>query len=130
MSILFLGSSSEVVQVSENDARKIMENIIHGPLKRRADIFESKMHDTIIKSTPWGSKSSFILIYWMDLDFIVAGEPIHEGQCLMVKAVINNLVDERGGKVVFGTSMVEIMKVSADANSALFFVNGDGVGNP
>jgi hypothetical protein len=44
--------------------------------------------------------------------------------------IIDNLVDERGWKVVFGTSMVEIMKVSADANSALFFVNGDGVGNP
>jgi hypothetical protein len=66
----------------------------------------------------------------MDLDLIVAGEPIHEGQCLVVGTVIDNLVDERGWKVVFGTSMVEIVKVGADVNSALFFVNGDGVGNP
>jgi hypothetical protein len=44
--------------------------------------------------------------------------------------VIDNLVDERGWEVVFGTSMVEIVKVGADVNSALFFVNGDGVGDP
>jgi hypothetical protein len=123
----FLGSSDEVIQVSENDAIKIMENIIHGPLKHHAYDFDSKRHDMIRKSNPWGSKSSFILICWMDLDLIVAGEPIHEGQCLMDRIVIDNLVDERGWKVVFGTSMVEIAKVGADANSALFFVNMDGI---
>jgi len=71
-----------------------------------------------------------MLICWMDLDFIIAEEPIHEGQYLVTDTVIDNLVDERGWKVVFGTSMVEIMKVGADTNNAIFFVNKDGVGNP
>jgi hypothetical protein len=66
----------------------------------------------------------------MDLDFIIAGEPVHEGQCLVTGTIIENLVDERGWKVVFGTTMVEIVKVGVDANNALFFVNRDGVGNP
>jgi hypothetical protein len=68
----------------------------------------------------------------MDLDLIVCGEPIHEGKCLMAQAsiVIDNLVDERGWKVFFGTTMVEITKVDANVNSALFFVNVDGIGNP
>jgi hypothetical protein len=48
----------------------------------------------------------------------------------MVDTIIDNLVDERGWEVVFGTSMVEITKVCADTNSALFFVNRDGVGDP
>jgi hypothetical protein len=126
----FLGSSSEVIQVSEDDASEIMENISHGPLECHTCILESKRHDTIRKSTPWGSKCGFILICWMDLDLIVARETIHEGQGLMACTVIDNLVDERGWEVVFGTSMIEIMKVSADANSALFFVNRDGVGDP
>jgi hypothetical protein len=56
-----------------------------------------------------------------------AGEPIHEGQFLVANTIINNLVDERGWKVVFWTSMVEIVKVCADANSALVFVNVDWV---
>jgi hypothetical protein len=43
---------------------------------------------------------------------------------------INNLVDERGWEVVFGTSMVEITKVTVDMNSALFFVDEDRVEKP
>jgi hypothetical protein len=125
-----LGSSSEVIQISDNDASKIMENISHGSLKCSTCIIESKRHDTIRKSTPRGSKSDFILICWMDSDLIVVGEPFHEGQNLMVVTLIDNLVDERFWKVVFGTSLVDIVKVGADVNSSLFFVNGDRVGNP
>jgi hypothetical protein len=47
----------------------------------------------------------------MDLDLIVVGEPIHEGQSLIASKVIDNLVDERGWKFIFGTNMVEITKV-------------------
>jgi hypothetical protein len=126
----FLGSSSEVVQVSEDDVREIMENISHGPLECSTCVLESKGHDTIGKSTPWGGKCSFILICWVNLDLIVARETIHEGQSLVACTVIDNLVDERGREVVFGTSMIEIMKVSTNTNSALFFVNEDGVGDP
>jgi hypothetical protein len=78
LSSLF-GSSSEVIQIRKDDVRKIMENIGHGPLKRSTCILESKRHDTIRKGTPRGSKSGFILICWMDLDLIVAREPIHKG---------------------------------------------------
>jgi hypothetical protein len=35
----FLGSSSGIIQVSEDDASKIMENIIHGPLECSTYIF-------------------------------------------------------------------------------------------
>jgi hypothetical protein len=41
----------------------------------------------------------------------------------MVGTIIDNLVDERGWEVFFGTSVVEIMKVCVDTNSSLFFVN-------
>jgi hypothetical protein len=44
--------------------------------------------------------------------------------------IIYYLVDERGWEFVFGTSMVEVMKVCTDANSSLFFVNKDGFGDP
>jgi hypothetical protein len=45
-------------------------------------------------------------------------------------AVVDNLIDERRWKVVFGTCVIEIAKVRADVDSALFFVNGYRVGNP
>jgi hypothetical protein len=130
MLIFFLGTSSEVVQVSEDNASEIIKNISHNPLECGTNIFESKRHDTIRKSTPQGGKCGFVLIFWMDMDLIVVIEPIHEGQGLVACIVIDNLVDERHWEVVFGTSMIDIVKVSADANSAMFFVSGDGVGDP
>jgi hypothetical protein len=66
----------------------------------------------------------------MDLDLIVAREPIDEGRGLVAYTVIDNLLYERCWEVLFGTSMIEIVKVSENKNSALFFVNGDGVGDP
>jgi hypothetical protein len=76
---LFLGVSDEVVQVSDNDVSEIMENVSHSPLECSTYVLESKRHDTIRKSDPWGGKCSLVLICWMDLDLIVARETIHEG---------------------------------------------------
>jgi hypothetical protein len=48
----------------------------------------------------------------------------------MANKIIDNLVDEKCWEVVFGTSVIEIAKVRADANSALFFIDRDGAGDP
>jgi hypothetical protein len=44
--------------------------------------------------------------------------------------IIDNLVDKGCCKVVFGIYVIKIVKVRTDANSALVFVNRDGVGDP
>jgi hypothetical protein len=66
----------------------------------------------------------------VDLDLIITREIIHEGQILMACAVVGNLIDERRWKVVFGTCVIEIEKVRANVDSALFFVNKYRFGNP
>jgi hypothetical protein len=48
----------------------------------------------------------------------------------MAGAVIDNLIDKMRWEIVFWTSVVEIAKVRANANGALFFVDGYKVGNP
>jgi hypothetical protein len=48
----------------------------------------------------------------------------------MAGAVVDNLIDERRWKVVFGTCVIEIAKFCANVDSALFFFNGYRVGNP
>ena len=48
----------------------------------------------------------------------------------MAGAVVDNLIDERCWEVVFWTCVIEITKVGANANGALFFVDGYRVGNP
>jgi hypothetical protein len=75
----FFRSSSEVIQIREDDVKKIMENISHGPLKRSTGIVESKRHDAIREGTLRGCERICLLICWVDLDLIVAREPIHKG---------------------------------------------------
>ena len=64
------------------------------------------------------------------MNLIITRESVHKGESLVVDAVVDNLIDERRWKVVFGTCMIEIVKVYANVDSALFFVNGYRVGNP
>jgi hypothetical protein len=66
----------------------------------------------------------------VDLNLVIARESVYKGESLMADAVIDNLIDERRWKVVFGTCMIQIAKVCANMDSALFFVNGYRVGNP
>jgi hypothetical protein len=73
------GSSSEVVQISKDDAIKIVKNVGHGPLESRTRFFESKGHDTISKGTLRCCKRGFVLICWVDLNLIVSEETIHKG---------------------------------------------------
>ena len=78
----------------------------------------------------WGSECGFVLIGWVNLNLIITRESIHKGESLVASTVIDNLIDERNWKVVFWTCIIEIMKVGADANSTLFFVDGYRVGHP
>ena len=48
----------------------------------------------------------------------------------MPRTLVNDLVNERCGEVVFGTSLVQVAKVRADTDGALFLKNGNWVGHP
>ena len=48
----------------------------------------------------------------------------------MPRTLVNDLVNERCGEVVFGTSLVQVAKVHADTDGALFLENGNWVGYP
>jgi hypothetical protein len=61
---------------------------------------------------------------------VIARESIHEGESLVADTIINDLIDEGCWEVVFRKCVVEIAKFGADANRALFFVDGYRVGNP
>jgi hypothetical protein len=123
----FLGSSSEIIQVGEDDLSQIMKNVCHGALESGTNILEAKRHDTICKSTPRGSECGFVLIGWVNLNLVVARETVHEGQSLVANTIIDNLVDKGCWKIVFGTSVIEITKVCTDMDSACFLLTGTGL---
>jgi hypothetical protein len=66
----------------------------------------------------------------VDLNLVIAIESIHKGKSFVAGAIIDNLIDERRWKVVFGTCIIKIANVYENVDSALFFVDGYRVGNP
>jgi hypothetical protein len=66
----------------------------------------------------------------VDLNLVIARESVHKGESLVAGAIIDNLIDERRWKVVFWTCVIEIVKVGANVDGALFFVDGYRVRNP
>jgi hypothetical protein len=121
---------TEIFQVGDNDLSQIMKNVCHGVLESGSSVLEDERHDTIHKSAPGGSECGFALIRWVNLSLVVAKETIHEGKNLVTSALIDNLVDKGHWKVVFGIGLIAIAKVHTDADSALFSVDRDGVGDP
>ena len=63
-------------------------------------------------------------------DLVISEKTIHEGEGLMSDACINDLVDERGGEVVFGTCPVKIVEVCENVNGTLFFIHRNRIRSP
>jgi hypothetical protein len=71
-----------------------------------------------------------MLVLGSDVNLIIAGETIHEREDFTSGTVINNLVDERGWKVVFWTGFVNIPIINTYTNTATFLIDRNRVGNP
>lgn len=82
----------------------------------------TKGHDAVGEGPPRRCEGGFVPILPSDLNLVVAGESIHEGEYLMACASVNDLVDERGGVVVFGTCFVQVLEIRAYADGPLFLV--------
>ena len=104
-----------------------MKDVCHRALEGCAGVFETEGHDTVCKRTPGGYECGFVLIGWVNLNLVIARESVHERKSLVAGAIVDNLIDERRWEVVFGTCIVEIAKVSANANGACFLSTGTGL---
>jgi hypothetical protein len=71
-----------------------------------------------------------MLILGNNVDLIIPEETIHEGEDFTSDTIVDTLFDEKGRKVVFGTSFVDTPIINADTNGALFLVDRDKIGNP
>jgi hypothetical protein len=71
-----------------------------------------------------------MLICRKNIDLIIAGETVHQGEYFTLGTVVNNLVNERGWIIVFGTSFVYIPIIYTNTDRALFLVNRNKIGHP
>ena len=101
----------EVVETHQCDVSKIVEAVCHGALEGGSNIFEAKGHDSVGECAPWGCEFHLVMVFFLDLELVIAEKSIHEGEGLMFGACIDDLVYERCGEVVFGTCPIEITEV-------------------
>jgi hypothetical protein len=107
-----------------------MEGIRHSTLKSGTSVLETERKFPIGKSSPRTNESGFVLILRNNIDLIISGETIHQREDFTSSAIIDNLIDEGGRKVVFRTSFVNIPIINTYVDCALFLVNQDKIGNP
>jgi hypothetical protein len=113
-----------------NDVLDIMEIIRHSAMKSGTSVLETEREFPIGKSTPRKNKRNLMLILGNNVDLIIPRETIHQREDFTSGAIVDNLIDERGRKVVFVTSFVDIPIINAYMNCALFLVDRDKIGNP
>lgn len=71
-----------------------------------------------------------MLIFWFNLDLIITGEIIHEGEYLTISAFIDDLNNGRDWEVIFWMNMVQISIINTEKNGTMFFGDKNNVGNP
>ena len=107
-----------------------MKRVCHGALEGGSNVFQAKGHDAIRECAPWGCEFHLVTVFFPDLDLVVSGKTVHEGEALMFGACVDDLVNEQCGEVFFRTCPINIMEVCANANGTLFFIHRNEIRNP
>jgi hypothetical protein len=115
--------SRQIVQIRLNDMLNIVESVGHSSLKRSTSVLQTERKFTVSESTPRTNESGFVLVLRSDVDLIIARKSIHERKDFVAGTVIDNLIDERGRKIVLRTSLVDIPIIYTNANTTTFFID-------
>lgn len=76
-----------------------MEERDHGPLVGCPSILESKGQDSIAEGTPWCSERCLFPIFFINQNFVVSQESIHEGEQFMARDVVECRCVARGNRL-------------------------------
>ena len=71
-----------------------------------------------------------MLILGFDLNLIISRKTIHEGEYLTSCTLIQNIINEWCGKVIFWMFLIQVSKVSAYPDGSLLLIYQNGVGYP
>ena len=122
--------SEKVIQIRLYDVLDIMKGVRHRTLKSGTGILETERELFISESTPRKDKGRLVLISGRDINLVVARKAIHKRIYLTPSMLINELVNERCGVVIFQAGSVDIAIIDTDANSILLFIHRDNVRDP
>lgn len=124
------GVSGEIVKISFHNPSDVMESIRHSPPEGGSNIFEAERHFPIGEGARRVDEGCLVLIFRLDLDLVIPREFVHKGEDFISGTIIQYLINEQCGIVVFRTCLVQISKVNANSNFAILLVDCNQVRNP
>ena len=101
-----LGVSNEIIEISLDNPCDVMECIRHGPLESGSTIFKAERHFPISEGAPREDEGGLVLIFRIDLDLIISEESIHKGEDFISSAIVQDLINEWHGIIVFRTCLI------------------------
>ena len=108
----------------------VMKCIRHCALEGSTGIFKTERELLIGKSPPWANKSRFVLINRSNIDLVITGETVHKRIHFTAGTLVNDLINEWCGKIIFRTGFVYITVIDTNPDCTLFFSYRDNVRNP
>ena len=96
----------------------IMKGIRHRALEGGTDILEMERELFISESTPQTDKGGLVLIRWCNINMVISRETVHKRIYLTFGTLINELVNEGCGVVIFWTGSINIMVINTDPPQA------------
>ena len=122
--------SNEIIKISFHNPGDLMERIRHSPLESGSNIFKAERHFPIGEGAPRADEGGLVLIFRLDLDLIIPKESIHKGEDFISTAIIQDLINEWRGIIVFRTCLMQISKISIDAYFSFLLVYCNRVRDP
>ena len=109
------------------DVPDIVEGIRHRTLEGSADILKIEGELFVRKSASRTDKGRLVLIGRGGINLVVTREAVHERIYFAARTLVNELINEWRGVVVFWASSINVAVIDTDANGTLFFIDRDNI---
>lgn len=87
-----------------------MEGVGHGPLEGSPNNFEVERHFFVCKHMPGENICCLMLVLKTNYYLIISRESIHEGKYFISSTLINDMIDNRVGKLSLGQVLFKSLK--------------------
>ena len=111
-------------------AKLLEEALLHATLKSGTGISQAECHGQVAEGSEWCDEGGLQPIGRVQLDLVVAGIGIKEGQQLTSVCGVNHLIYPRQSKRIFGAGFVEAGVINAHAPLVVLLQYKDWVGKP
>ena len=108
----------------------LLEDFVHQSLIGCARILETERHDPVTVKAMISDESCLFFVFQRHSNLIIAGERIHEGEELMARGRVHQLIDSGKGIAVLRTGLIQLFEVYAHPPLAVCLFDQDNIRNP